>query len=66
MPVKRLFQVDEALMVRHTAVLKVVAADLGCPVDAAYIGNGVGGSVVFYEDHQGNEATRCACILASP
>jgi hypothetical protein len=66
MPVKRLFPVNEALTARHAAVLKVIAADLGCPVDAVYIGNGASGPAVFYEDSQGNEGTRCACTLRSP
>ena len=65
MPVKRLFPVNEALTARHAAVLKVVAADLGCPVDAVYIGNGASGPAVFQEDRQGSEGTRCACDLCS-
>ena len=63
---KRLFAVNEALTAQHAAVLKVVAADLGCPVDAVYIGNGSGGPAVFHEDRQGSEGTRCACTLGSP
>lgn len=63
---KRLFPVNEALAARHATVLKVVAADLDCPVDAVYIGNCVSGPAVFHEDRQGSEGTRCACTLNSP
>ena len=63
---KRLFSVNEALNARHAAALQIIAADLGCPVDAVYIGNGVSGPAVFHEDRQGSEGTRCACILGSP
>jgi hypothetical protein len=62
---KRLFPVNETLTAKHAAVMRVVAADLGCPVDAVYIGDGVSGLAVFYEDRQGNEGTRCACDLSS-
>lgn len=62
---KRLFPVNEALTARHAAVLQVVAADLGCPVDAVYIGNGSSGPAVLQEDRQGSEGTRCACDLCS-
>ncbi|WP_156901586.1 hypothetical protein [Azohydromonas australica] len=62
---KRLFPVNEALTSRHAAVLSIVAADLGCPVDAVYIGNGASGPAVFHEDRQGSEGTRCACDLSS-
>jgi hypothetical protein len=61
--VKRLFLLNEALTAKHTAVLKVIAADLGCPWDTVYIGNGASGPAVFYEDRQGSEGTRCACDL---
>ena len=62
---KRLFPVNEVLTSRHAAVLKVVTADLGCPVDAVYIGDGASGPAVFHEDRQGSEGTRCACTLGS-
>ncbi len=62
---KRLFPVDEALTAKHAAVLKIITADLGCPVDPVYIGNGVSGPAVFYEDRQGSEGIRCACTLGS-
>lgn len=65
MPVKRLFPVNEALNARHAVVLKIIAADLGCPVDAVYIGNGVSGPAVFHEDRQSSEGTRCACTPGS-
>jgi hypothetical protein len=61
----RLFPVDEGLTAKHATVLKIIAADLGGPVDAVYIGNGLSGPAVFHEDHQGNEGTRCACTLGS-
>jgi hypothetical protein len=64
--VKRLFPVNEALTTRHAGALKIIAADLGCPVDGVYIGNGVSGPAVFREDRQGSEGTRCACTLGSP
>lgn len=63
---KRLFPVNEALTVKYDTVLRLIAADLGCPVDAVYIGNGARGAAVFYEDRQGGEGTRCACTLGSP
>ena len=63
---KRMFPVNEALNARHAAALSIIAADLGCPVDAVYIGNGASGPAVFYEDRQGSEGTRCACTLGSP
>ncbi|WP_028996562.1 hypothetical protein [Azohydromonas australica] len=63
---KRLFPVNEALTVKYDAVLRLIAADLGCPVDTIYIGNGARGAAVFHEDCQGNEGTRCACTLGSP
>jgi hypothetical protein len=66
MPVKRLYPVNEALTDKHAAVLKVIAAALGCPLDAVYIGNGVSGPAVFHEDSLGSEGTRCACDLSNP
>lgn len=62
---KRLFPVNEALTAQHAAALKVIAADVGCPVDAVYIGSGASGPAVFYEERQGSEGTRCACDLSS-
>jgi hypothetical protein len=62
----RLFPLNEALTAKHAAVLRLIATDLGRPVDAVYIGNGASGPAVFYEDRQGNEGTRCACTLGSP
>lgn len=61
----RLFPVNEALTAEHAAVLKVIAAEVGCPNDAVYIGDGVSGPAVFYEDRQGSKGTRCACDLES-
>ncbi len=61
---KRLFPVNEALTSRHTAALGIIATDLGCPLDAVYVGNGANGPAVFYEDRQGSEGTRCACAVS--
>lgn len=63
---KWLFPVNEALNARHAAALKSITADLGCPVDAVYIGNGVNGPVMFHEDRQGSEGSRCTCTPGSP
>lgn len=63
---KRLFPVNEVLTAEHAAALNVIAAELGCPVDAVYIGQGASGPAVFYEDRQGSNGTRCACGLSSP
>jgi hypothetical protein len=62
--VKRLFPVNEVLTAEHAAVLKIIAADLGCPRDVVYIGSGATGPTVSYEDHQGVYGTRCACDLS--
>ncbi|WP_157269227.1 hypothetical protein [Azohydromonas aeria] len=62
----RLFPFNEALSVKHAAVLKFIAAELGCPLGAVYIGEGVSGPAVFYEDAQGSHGTHCAWALRSP
>ncbi|WP_156902286.1 hypothetical protein [Azohydromonas australica] len=62
---KRLFPVNEAIIVKQTAALRIIGADLGGPLGAVYIGNGANGPAVFYEDRQGSEGTRCACDLHS-
>jgi hypothetical protein len=64
--VKRLFPVNEPLTAAHGAVLKIIAAELGCPMGAVYIGEGASGPAVFYEDTPGSNGTRCACDLSSP
>jgi hypothetical protein len=66
MPVKRLSPVNEALTDKHAAMLKVIAATLGCPLEAVYIGNKVSGPAVFHEDRQDSEGTRCARDLEAP
>lgn len=63
---KRLFPSDKALTSEHAAVLKIIAVELGSPVDAVYIGDGASGPAVFYEDRQGSEGTRCACLSGRP
>lgn len=62
---KRLFPVNETLTAEHAAVLKLIAADLGCFVESVYIGNAASGPAVFYQDRQGSDGTRCACDLSS-
>ena len=66
MSAKQLFPVNETFTAKHTAALRIIAADSGCAVGAVYIGNGVSGPAAFYEARQGNEGTRCACTLGSP
>ncbi|WP_157270725.1 hypothetical protein [Azohydromonas aeria] len=62
---KRLFPVNEALTAEHAATLKIIAAELGCSVDAIYVGDGASGPAVFYEHPAVNAGTRCACDLES-
>ncbi|MDZ5461597.1 hypothetical protein [Azohydromonas lata] len=57
--------IDEAFTAQHADALEI-GVDLGCPMDAAYIGSGASGHAMSYEDCQSNEGTRCACTLASP
>jgi hypothetical protein len=63
--VKRLFPVNAPLNIEHAAVLKLIAADFGLPLDAVYIGDGASGPAVFYEDNNGGHGTRCVCALDS-
>jgi hypothetical protein len=62
---ERLFPTNEAFTAEHAATLKIIAAELGCPVNAVYICNGASGPAVLFEDHQGSAGTRCACDLQS-
>jgi hypothetical protein len=65
MPVKRLFPVNETLTAKHAIALKVIAADLGCPADAIYIGSGASAPAVFYEAPRAAKAPAApACLEA--
>ena len=60
---KRPFPTNDALTAEHAATLNVIAAELGCPVDAVYVGDGASGPAVFYEHPAVSTGARCACDL---